>query len=108
MKRAAEESIRTKNVWRQHLAAHRGQVACVCERQVGRFRKGQRVGGCGNPRCWVCHSEKLGGEPKVQQLRSLATLAEGLAETSSLSNSALERSKSQRRCASLGAAQGER
>jgi hypothetical protein len=108
MKRAAEELIRTKNVWRQHLAAHRGEVACVCERQVGRFRKGQRVGGCGSPRCWVCHSEKLGGVPTLQQLRSLATLAEGLVEMSSLSNIALERSKSQPRCAQLGAAQRER
>ena len=90
MKRAAEEFIRTKNVWRRHLQTHRGTVACVCELQVGRFRKGQRIGGCGNPRCWLCHSEKLGGVPTAQQLRSVATFAEGLAEMSSLSNNALE------------------
>ena len=90
MKRAAEELTRTKNVWRQHLRAHHGAVACVCEYQVGRFRKGQRVGGCGNSRCWLCHSEKLGGVPTIQQLRNVATFAEGLAEMSSLSNNALE------------------
>lgn len=81
MKRAAVEKLRTKNVWLAHLRRHRGEaVACVCEFQMGRFRKGQRVGGCGNPRCWVCHSEKLGREPRLSQLRSIETFKEGLAE----------------------------
>jgi hypothetical protein len=48
---------------------------------MGRFRKGQRIGGCGNPRCWVCHSAKLGRELTPKQLRFLQTLKEGLAET---------------------------
>jgi hypothetical protein len=90
MKRAAEEFTRTKNVWRQHLRAHQGAVACVCEFQIGRFRKGQRIGGCGHSKCWVCHSEKLGREPTLQHLRSVANFLEGLAEASSLSNNALE------------------
>ena len=66
MKRAAVEKLRTLNIWRRHIRWHRDQgartLACVCEAQVGRFRKGQRIGGCGNTKCWVCHSEKLGGE----------------------------------------------
>jgi hypothetical protein len=91
MKRAAEEFIRTRNVWRRHLQMHRGTVACVCEYQVGRFRKGQRIGGCGNSRCWLCHSEKVGSVPTIQQLKSVATFKEGLAEMSSLSNNTFER-----------------
>ena len=91
MKRAAEEKLRTLNVWRRHLREHQAPVACVCEYQVGRFRKGQRIGGCGHAQCWVCHSAKLSGEPTVQQLRSVATFTEGLAETSSLSNNSLQR-----------------
>src|SRR5579859_719810 len=91
MKRAAEEKLRTVNVWRRHLWTHRGTVACVCELQVGRFRKSQRIGGCGHARCWLCHSGKLGSEPTIRERRNLATYTEGLAETSSLSNNALER-----------------
>jgi hypothetical protein len=91
MKRAAEDKPRTLNVWRHHLWTHRGTVACVCEFQVGRFRKSQRIGGCGHSRCWLCHSEKLGGEPTTQELRGMAKFKEGLAEMSSLSNNALER-----------------
>lgn len=90
MKRAAEERSRTRNVWRRHLQAHRGAVACVCEFQVGRFRKGQRIGGCGHARCWLCHSEKLGREPTIQQLRGMATFKDGLREMSSQSYNAFE------------------
>ena len=80
MRRAAEEKVRTLNVWRRHLWTHRGTVACVCELQIGRFRKSQRIGGCGNARCWVCHSAKLSGELTLQQLRGAAIYTEGLAE----------------------------
>ena len=72
MKRAAVEKLRTRNVWLNHLWRHRADgaaVTCVCELQMGRFRKGQRIGGCGNPRCWVCHADKLGREPRMKQLR---------------------------------------
>jgi hypothetical protein len=96
MKRAAEERSRTRTTWLRHLQAHRGTVACVCELQMGRFRKGERIGGCGHSQCWVCHSEKLGRVPTVQQLRNEATYREGLTETSSLSNNALERTGSNR------------
>jgi hypothetical protein len=91
MKRAAVEKLRTRNVWLDHLRTHRGEkVACVCDFQMGRFRKGQRVGGCGNPRCWVCHSQKLDHEPTVRQLRGMETFREGLKETL-LDNNTLER-----------------
>jgi len=45
---------------------------------MGRFRKGQRIGGCGNSRCWLCHSEKLGDEPTLKELRFLETFKEGI------------------------------
>jgi hypothetical protein len=61
---------------------------------MGRFRKGQRIGGCGKPQCWVCHSGKLGREPMRKQLRSLQTYREGLAEAL-LANNALERARDQ-------------
>lgn len=31
---------------------------CECEFQTGRFRKGQRGGGCGKPRCQLCKPRK--------------------------------------------------
>ena len=63
---------------------------CDCEFQSGRFRKGQRIGGCGKSRCWLCHSEKLSDVPTKQQRLNGATLTEGLAELSSLSNISFE------------------
>ena len=96
MRRAAEEKARTVNVWRRHLWTHRETVACVCELQIGRFRKSQRIGGCGKPRCWVCHSEKLSDEHTLQQLRSAETYVEGLTEAALRSDSALERTVSHR------------
>ena len=85
MKRAAIERIRTRNVWLQHLRRHRldggAALVCACEFEMGRFRKGQRIGGCGNARCWLCHSEKLGRELTPKELRSVQTFKEGLAET---------------------------
>ena len=71
MKRAHEERLRTVHVWRQHLAWHgSGPLACVCEFQIGRFRKGQRGGGCGKARCYLCHGEKLFKRPTRQQRRA--------------------------------------
>ena len=68
MKRANEERPRTLRVWRQHLVGHGpGPVDCVCELQPGRFRKGERVGGCGKARCLLCHGDKLLKIPKKYQ-----------------------------------------
>jgi hypothetical protein len=86
MRRAAEEKTRTLNVWRRHLRMHGATLACVCEFQAGRFRKGQRIGGCGNSRCWLCHSAKLLGEPTLQQRRNATSYVEGLADAALQSN----------------------
>jgi len=32
-------------------------VDCACDKQAGRFRKKDAYG-CGNTRCWICHSDK--------------------------------------------------
>lgn len=71
MKRASQERQRTISVWRRHLLIHgKDTVSCTCEFQPGRFRKGQRIGGCGNSRCYLCHSEKLLNHPTKSRRRS--------------------------------------
>jgi hypothetical protein len=46
MKRAHAERLHTVHVWRTYLSWHGpGPLACRCEFQIGRFRKGQRIGG---------------------------------------------------------------
>lgn len=69
-------------IWRSHLATHGGRILCDCELQPGRFRKSQRIGGCGRPRGWLCHSDKLAGRPTLRELRAIAAQFEGLAEMS--------------------------
>jgi hypothetical protein len=80
MRRAALEKQRTLQVWRRHLVTHGVPLVCGCELQPGRFRKSQRVGGCGRPRCWLCHYDKLAGNPKPRDLRLLAAEREGFAD----------------------------
>jgi hypothetical protein len=68
-------------VWRRHLALHEaGTIRCVCEGQPGRFRKGQRIGGCGKSRCYLCHGEKLLRQPTLQQRRANRALQEWVQE----------------------------
>lgn len=80
MKRAAIERLRTVNTWRAHLSTHEDPALCVCDSQPGRFRKSQRVGGCGRARCWLCHGDKLAGRltRKLQVERMIER--EGIAE----------------------------
>ena len=80
MQRATIEKPRTARTWRRHLATHGAPIVCDCEFQVGRFRKGQRVGGCSTSACFLCHFEKLARVPTLQHVRSLATYQEGLLE----------------------------
>ena len=80
MQRAALEKLRTLRTWQDHLVTHGLPVVCSCELQPGRFRKSQRVGGCGKSRCWLCHRGKLSGEPTVRDRRGSVALIEGLVE----------------------------
>jgi hypothetical protein len=60
MQRAYIERNRTVRVWRRHLAFHAGDaLGCRCEVQVGRFRKAQRVLGCGSPLLSLPRGETL-------------------------------------------------
>jgi len=69
MKRYSQELERTNQVHRLHLRElHRWPIApvdCICEFQVGRFRK-QRAFGCGRSRCLLCHFEKIFGIASVK------------------------------------------
>lgn len=80
MKRAALERYRTVRVWLAHVAAHGERKLCACEFEPGRFRKSQRLGGCGRPRCWLCHGDKLAGRFPPQALRARVIYREGLSE----------------------------
>ena len=81
MQRASLERSRTLSTWRAHVRTHEHLPLCRCDEQPGRFRKGQRVGGCGKPRCWLCHYSKLRGLLTLSERRAIARLKEGLAET---------------------------
>jgi hypothetical protein len=69
MKRYHQELERTKRVHRQHLRdLHqwpRQAIDCVCELQVGRFRK-RKAFGCGESRCLLCHFDKIFGIQSVK------------------------------------------
>lgn len=80
MQRAAIEKQSTIHRWRSHLARHKGEVLCKCEFQAGRFRKGQRVGGCGRPRCFLCHGDKLLGVATVADRKADQREREGFAD----------------------------
>ena len=85
MKRASLERQPTVRLWRQHLAWHGpGPLARGCESQVGRFRKGQRVGGCGRSRCCLCHGDKLLKRPTLEQRRSASSYGEWVSELGQL------------------------
>ena len=61
MRRASLERPRTIRTWRSHNRIIHNDLAtgCICDEQPGRFRKGQRVAGCGRPRCGLCKWYKL-------------------------------------------------
>jgi hypothetical protein len=80
MRRAAEERAQTITTWRQHLATHMGEILCICELQSGRFRKSQRVGGCGKSLCRLCHGAKLEKLATPGEQRTFVAFIEGMIE----------------------------
>ena len=74
MQRWHQEVRITRREWSKHRARHieenrsrsgrdrvgmdSNAVDCVCDDQIGRFRKCKGLG-CGNPRCQLCHSYKF-------------------------------------------------
>ena len=82
MKRAALERHRAARIAHAHIAlVHDGDPGnCDCETQVGRFRKGQRIAGCGRARCLVCHYSKILGFPTRKEMMAEATFREMIEE----------------------------
>ena len=80
MKRAAIERPRVRNVWALHNRLNRARMGADEVPQIGRFRKSQRVGGCGNTACMLCHAGKLLGDERVSERRSRFDYVEGLDE----------------------------
>ncbi len=69
MKRYHLELERTKRIHHLHLRGlykwPAAPVNCICEFQVGRFRK-QKARGCRKSRCLLCHFEKIFGVTSVK------------------------------------------
>lgn len=76
MKQAALELQRTQARWRKFLRKYDDFPLPKHADQAGRFRKGCRVGGCGNPRCFVCHGDKLSGLPTRSEKRAISQARE--------------------------------
>ncbi|MDA0835764.1 MAG: hypothetical protein O2955_14810 [Planctomycetota bacterium] len=81
MKRWHQEQARTYREWRKHYLRHvetnlfGGQtrvgkspfdVDCVCDQQVGRFRK-IKANDCGNTKCTICHRHKYPFRQKTRR-----------------------------------------
>jgi hypothetical protein len=87
VKRYHQELDRTKRTHRRHVRQlHQWperQLDCVCEFQVGRFRKKKALG-CGKPRCLLCHYSKILGidsiQDRVRHQRFIESMREYLAE----------------------------
>lgn len=72
MKRWHQDYQKSFKEWKKHHRSHVErnknfvkevgkdpyEVDCVCDEQVGRFRK-KDAWDCGNPRCGICHSDKF-------------------------------------------------
>ena len=78
MKRAALEKPRTLRTWKAHQRFVHGnrETGCICDKQAGRFRKGQRQAGCGKPNCYLCQGSKLLGLPTRESMRADALARE--------------------------------
>ena len=62
MYRASIERARALRVWKAHIDwVHDGDLdtGFLREHKDNRFRKGQKRGGCGHARCYMCHGDKL-------------------------------------------------
>ena len=81
MRRAAVEKAIAKRNHRMHLrfVHNDGPAACVCEVQVGRFRKRDGLD-CGKTQCKLCHQDKIFQRPTRQETRGRDRLVAGIQE----------------------------
>lgn len=80
MKRAALDRPRAIRAWRQHAILNSTFGFSSREYHPGHFRKGLRVGGCGNPACRLCHAGKIDGYPSLKEFRHNLTYREQLTD----------------------------
>lgn len=80
MKRWHEDYARTHREWRKHYLSHVEsninwtkevgkdpyEISCVCDKQVGRFRK-KDAWDCGKTQCCICHGDKYPKRYKKKQ-----------------------------------------
>lgn len=72
MYRAAIEKLRTVKTWRTHQQLNHNNRICGCDNEVNRFRKGQKIHGCGRGRrCRVCSLEKYYDRPRISDLKQM-------------------------------------
>jgi hypothetical protein len=74
-RRARTERIVARRVkwWQTFYGPQTGRVWSAAEmspEQRGRSRK-MHPTDCGNPRCWLCHSEKLSAKPLPREVRQM-------------------------------------
>jgi hypothetical protein len=50
--------VESNKTWTKEVGKDPYVVECECDEQLGRFRK-KDAWDCGNPRCWICHSDKF-------------------------------------------------
>ena len=83
MQRSRHEIQLARRRQKEHLALVHGwpekPVDCVCDRQVGRFRK-RKAGGCGRARCYLCHGDKLLKRPHRGDRLADLNMKEGIKE----------------------------
>lgn len=53
------------------------EVDCICDKQIGRFRK-KDAWDCGNTRCYICHSDKLMEDKRREEVKADLKFKEGL------------------------------
>ena len=78
MQRAAREKLRALRQRKRWLALARARGIPAAAQPANFFRKRQRIGGCGNARCWLCHGDKLARHPTPQARRAAARFAEAM------------------------------
>lgn len=80
MKRAAMDRPRAIRIWRKRSSLSTRLGHFDREYYPGHFRKGLRVGGCGNSACWLCHGGKIEGRPTIQEWRHDLSYRDQLSE----------------------------
>jgi len=81
LKRAAVDrrrALRVAKAWQRR--SNGGDAGLAISQQIGRFRKGRRIGGCGNAHCQVCHFSKIHGYPTLHEEKAWLAYRDQLEE----------------------------